>query len=146
MSSRDCYAFFGRRLRIVFSWDDGLGALQRIEIDGRGRMSAVYYRTRTLPAKWTRPVEGTELAQVVELFREADFFTVGERPTPRCPQDRARRELALVIGGRNHRVCDGVPGPRPGTVLRPGRSLARIYRTLETMALGALRDLHRLAR
>jgi hypothetical protein len=140
MGSRDRYTFVGRRLRIVFSFDDGLGALQRIELDGGGRMSAVYYRTRTLPAKWTRRVDGRELAHVVELFREADFFTVGEIPAPRHPHDRTRRELALVIGGRTHRVCDGVPGPRPGTVLRPGRSLSRIYQTLEEMALAALRD------
>jgi hypothetical protein len=135
MGSRDRYALAGRRVRIVFSFDDGLGTIQRVEVDGRGELNALQFRLGGLPAKWTRRLDPQHLQDLVELFREVDFFSVAEQAAGRDPRCRERRELTLIIGGRVHRVCDGLPAPTPpGGVLRPGRNLSRIYRMLVTLA------------
>ena|SRR5437773_1034859 len=138
MSARDHYQSRGRKTRIVFSWDQGLGSVQRVEVDGEGQVTALLVRVAGLPAKWTRRVGVRRVSEILDLFHEVDFFSLGEQPAPRVAQPNVRRELMLVVGGRNNRVCDGLPGPRAGTVLRPGRSLDRIYRALEALTLEAV--------
>jgi hypothetical protein len=134
MGSTDRYVLAGRKVRIVFSWDEGLGSIQRVEIDGQGELTALVVRVRGAPSKWTRRVTGPDLRALLELFREVDFFSVVERPVLRIGRGRVRRELSLVIGGRVNRICDGLPGPRAGTVLRPARCLERIYQAIERLA------------